>query len=455
MNLYKVNMSWIRWRPDKKGEDLEKGKRSEEVSDIIDRMPTTFGNRVAVAVVIFAILLFFSGWIIRYPDVVTGAIKINSNMAPVKLIANAQGKIHLNKKQTQAPVKEGEYIAVIQNPARTGDVVLVDSLLAVFDPNDPEEYLPGIKGLFPEKISLGELNLKYYTFLSALKSQCSYREGNVYDQQKESLKDDIRWRKIIREEIQSILETTTDNAEIAQKWMEKYSSLKEGLVATYEYEVDRSRSDYLSAKQNAQSLSRESASIGMQITESENRLLQLEIEKGERERQLSLDLLSSYHDLVDNIKLWESRYVLKSPFDGQLEFLNFWVDEQFVQAGEELFSIVPQETTVVGQMLLPAAGAGKVRLGDEVIVKLDNYPFREFGAIKGVVEYISLIASEQRSESSKVNTYLVQVSMPDGLTTNYGESLDFKYEIAGVGEIIVKKRRLIERLFDNLRFRTR
>jgi multidrug resistance efflux pump len=446
-------MNWIGWKRNKKSEP-EKGKRSEEVSDIINRMPTSFGNWVAIAVVIFTFLLFFFGWIIKYPDVVAGAIKINSNVTPVKLITNTSGKIHINGHQAQDIVKEGDYIAVIHNPAATKDVVTVEYLLHEFDPNDPATQSQS-NVLFPEKVSLGELNLKYYTFLSALKSSSGYYENNVFEQQKISILDDIRWKKVILTEIDSILQTSFDNVEIARKWLDRYSSLKEELVATYEYEVDRSKTDYLSARQNEQSLRRESAALQMQITESENRLAQLQIEKNEKERQLSLDLLSSYHDLIDNIKLWESKYVLKAPFDGKLEFLNFWVDEQFVQAGEGLFSIVPKETVAVGQMMLPANGAGKVRIGDEVIVKLDNYPFREFGSITGKVEYISLITNEYQMDANTINTYLVTVNLPDGLTTNYGEQLDFKYEIAGIGEIIVKKRRLIERLFDNLKFRTR
>jgi len=41
------------------------------------------------------------------------------------------------------------------------------------------------------------------------------------------------------------------------------------------------------------------------------------------------------------------------------------------------------------------------------------------------------------------------------LTTNYGETLDFRHEIGGTADIVVKERRLIQRLFDNLKYRTR
>ncbi|CAK7028701.1 MAG: hypothetical protein PARBA_01208 [Parabacteroides sp.] len=425
--------------------------RSEEVSDIIDRMPTAFSKWVAAAIILFTILLFFFGWFIKYPDVVTGQVKINSNAGPVKLPAHISGKINILGFKAQDAVKEGDYIAVIQNSAKTEDVQLVGSLIKQFDPNNTILFNQAVK-IFPEKVSLGEFNIKYYSFLSTLKNSTDYYKDNIYDQQRISLQNGIKWKGNILKETEQALEISKDNMEITEKWLNKYSSLNKEIVTTYELEIDRSKAEYLSAKQNNQNLIKEIASIRMQIAESENRLSQLTIEKNEKERQMQLDLLASYHDLHDQIKQWEQTYVLKSPFDGQVEFLKFWTDGQFVQAGEEVFGIVPKENVVLGQVLLPAMGAGKVKEGAKVSIKLDDYPYAEFGSIKGIVKSISLITNEHKTSQSNINTYLVMVDMPDGLITNYGNKLDFKYEIGGQADIIVKDRRLIERLFDNIKF---
>jgi multidrug resistance efflux pump len=432
----------------------DNSRRSEEVSDIIDRMPTAFSKWVATAIVVFSILLFVFGWAIKYPDVVTGQIKINSNMSPVKLPAHVSGKINILGFKAQDTVKEGEYIAVIQNPANTDDVQKIASLMNQFDPNESGTFDRAVT-LFPEKVSLGELNMKYYSFLSSLKSIIDYFDDNVYEQQQISLADGIRWRKKILDETKNALSISTENLEISEKWLDKYSSLNKDLVSTYEFEIDRSRIELLSAKQNNQNLVKEIASVEMQITESENKLSQLSVERKEKERQLHLDLFASYHELNDQIKQWEQTYVLKAPFDGQVEFLKFWTDDQFVQAGEDVFGIVPKENTILGQVLLPAMGAGKVKVGSNVTIKLDDYPYAEFGSVKGVVRSISLITNEYKTSQSNVNTYLVLVDMPDGLITNYGDKLDFKYEIGGQADIIVKDRRLIERLFDNIKFSTK
>lgn len=432
----------------------DNSNRSEEVSDIIDRMPTSFSKWISVAVIIFTILLFVFGWVIKYPDVVTGQIKINSNAAPVKLLAHTSGKIDILDITPQDNVKEGDYLAVIQNAAKTKDVQNIAAMISGFDPSESKTFKQ-VSIQLPEKVSLGELDMKYYSFLSSLKSITDYLEHNIHEQQQISLQDDIKWRKKILNETEKSLNISNENLQISEKWFKRYSSLDKNIVSTYEYETDRSRIELLSVKQSNQNLIKEIASIEMQITESENRLSMLLVERKEKERQLHLDLFASYHDLNDQIKQWEQNYVLKAPFDGQVEFLRFWVNGQFIQAGEEVFGIVPKKNVILGQVLLPAVGAGKVKIGSKVSIKLDDYPYNEFGAIRGVVKSISLITNKSQVAQSSINTYLVLVDMPNGLVTNYGDKLDFKYEIGGVADIIVKDRRLIQRLFDNIKFSTK
>lgn len=153
--------------------------------------------------------------------------------------------------------------------------------------------------------------------------------------------------------------------------------------------------------------------------------------------------------------LGRATYVFKAPFTGRVEFLNFWVDDRFIQSGEEVFSIVPRNTNTIRQVLLPAAGAEKVAPGCKVNIKLDNYPYMEYGSIEGSVASISLITRKEQIQQGSIDTYLILVDLPQGLTTNYGERLDFKYEIGGTADIIVRERRLIQRLFDNLKYRTK
>lgn len=425
--------------------------RSEEIADIIDRMPITFGRWVAIAVIAFTTLLLLFGWIIKYPDIVTGQIKINAQNATIRLVANTSGNLHLLCGKAQDNIKRGDYIAVIQNSASTEDIRKV---LSIIDGKDlTEKQLLLLVDSFPNEVSLGEVSLKYYTFLAALKSKADHLKRNVYQKQKDNLLADIEWRNRIIEDAKKILDATQNRLQVSQKWLERYKSLNKKEIATYEFEVDQMNNNYLALIQEVQNCKKEISATRMQIADNYHALERLDIEQKEKERELLVDILSSFQDLKANLTIWEQKYAFKAPFTGKVEFLKFLAEGQFLQSGEEVFGIIPIENHIFGQVLLPANGAGKVKEQTKVSVKLDNYPYMEYGYIDGVVSSISLVSQPLKTENNTVETYLINVELPDGLTTNYGEHLDFKYEIGGTADFIVKERRLIERLFDNLKKR--
>ena len=350
-------------------------------------------------------------------------------------------------------MKKGEYVAVVQNPASTEDVQKIADIMGKISMEDVQ--LPTFRDSFPDKMSLGEINSQYYAFLAALKAWCDYMSRNVYEKQKDNIAAGIQWKKEIVGEAEEARKAAKDRMDVAQKWLKRYTSLDRQQIATYEYETDQVKNNYLTTVQEVQNINREISSTRMQITEAYHQLEQLEIEQKEKERNLQVELLSTYQSLRSNIAAWEQKYVLKAPFDGRVEFLKFIADGQFVEAGESIFGIIPKENHIYGQVLLPASGAGKVKQNSKVVIKLENYPYMEYGYIEGYVSSISLVTQTQKTEKSTVETYLINVELPNGLTTNYEEVLDFKYELGGTADMIVKDRRLIERLFDNLRYRTK
>ena len=61
--------------------------------------------------------------------------------------------------------------------------------------------------------------------------------------------------------------------------------------------------------------------------------------------------------------------------------------------------------------------SGKVKPGQKVNIKLSGYPYLEFGMVRGVIKSISLVPSR--------DAYIIEIDLPDGLTTLYGMKLDF------------------------------
>lgn len=86
--------------------------------------------------------------------------------------------------------------------------------------------------------------------------------------------------------------------------------------------------------------------------------------------------------------------------------------------GERVLTIIPEtKQNIIGKLLLPVRGSGKVKIGQKVNIKLLNYPYMEYGMLQGSIRNISLVLAE--------NFYSVEVEFLNGMTTNYGRELTF------------------------------
>ena len=427
-------------------------QRSEPVQDIIERMPNKFGLWITGIILMLIILLFTFGFIIQYPDTVTGSIVINAKYAPIKLVANVSGKLTSLKFKTKQEVGAGEYIAVIQNPARTEDMLKIKKLILNFNlnKNSYEKAFPG----FPNNVSLGDVNVKYYAFLNALNKAYDYEIGNLYEKQKKGLIHQIDQLTDLLKNYDRLKATKEKNMLLSKKIANRDSLLLSQKVST-EDDADHSNILFLNSKESYESIINDINNTEQNIDENKNKLQQLSIQNDDDESQMKLDVITSYGALKDEIAAWEQHYVFKSAMDGRVEFTKFWNNNQFVQAGEEAFTIVPKENKIIGQVNLPSEGAGKVKIGQKVIIKLDNYPFEEFGSVSGIVSSISLTKSIIKVNQNDIDTYLIEVTLPHGLTTNYNSKLEFKYEIKGTADIVSNQRNLLERFFDNLQYITK
>ena len=423
--------------------------RTEEVQDIINRMPMKFGYWISLIVLaIFAQLVLF-GYLIRYPDVVKGQVTVNTPVAPIKLVANSAGKLKLNHVQSQTPVSSGQVIAYIENATSYEDLQHIKSILESYDPTDFNNTEILFK--LPSKVALGELSSRYYNFYSSLQLMYNFNKDSLFDKQIKSLRNLYIHQRKEMENSYGRIYTNRNVEEYTYKFFKRDSLLYASQV-TAEADLDKSKLNYLNAQVGYSNARSSQIEAEKQAQQTLSKIAEVDLQKNEKRKELEVALLVAYNNLADNITAWDQRYLFKAPFNGTVQFLRFWTDQQFVQSNEPVFTVIPQASEPYGQAVLPAAGSGKVKIGQEVIAKLDDFPYNEFGSIKGVVSRISLTASTEKTSQGNLETYLVTVTFPAGLTTNYGKQLSFRHESKGTVEVITNDRRLIERLFDNLKY---
>jgi hypothetical protein len=175
--------------------------RTEEVASIIEKMPTRFGLIITGIVIGLTVLLFVFGWLIKYPEILIGQITVNTRQAPVKLLAVTAGNLILLQNKTGGTIKSGEYIAYIKNSAELKDVQLLDSLLQEVNIHSVSYHKQ--RNFFPETLSLGDLNSKYFTFLNALYQYLDYNDQQPFKVQKDINAKLLQMQKEMLEELKN------------------------------------------------------------------------------------------------------------------------------------------------------------------------------------------------------------------------------------------------------------
>ena len=79
----------------------------------------------------------------------------------------------------------------------------------------------------------------------------------------------------------------------------------------------------------------------------------------------------------------------------RISFFNVWTVNQNIKIGDDLFSVIPtQKQQFIGKCILPILNTGKLSIGQNVNIKLDNYPYNENGMLQGIITNISEVPNK-------------------------------------------------------------
>jgi len=102
-----------------------------------------------------------------------------------------------------------------------------------------------------------------------------------------------------------------------------------------------------------------------------------------------------------------------------------------------------KQDEVVVYAEVPSARGGKIKPGQKVNIKLDAYPYLEFGTLQGVTHNIEYIPGG--------NYYLVEVKILKNTITNNHKTIFLNERAPGVVEVITDNRSLMERILPFLK----
>lgn len=420
-----------------KEKDIE--LRSEEVQEILTKMPHWMIRWGSLVILFLLMSLFFVSWVIKYPDIITTQILITTNIPPEKIVARTSGKLEAILVNDRMTVSKNTPLAIIENVANYKDVFLLKSIVDTIEINKikfPFEKLKTAQlgeiesffAIFQKEIVANELNAKLQPYKV---------EGSAQSYEAKQLKE----RLGLLENQKSI----NQNELVLQKIdLDRYETLfKKGIIAAQE--IEKQRLIYLQSQKNYKSFLSSISQLKSSLNELNRNSKTTQINENKENINLERNVIQSFYQLKKVIKDWELNYVLRSSIDGKISFLQLWAANQTVNAGENVFAIIPTiESGYIGKVKAVAQNSGKIKVGQTVNIRLSNYPDREFGIIKGNIQAISLTPD-------KDGNLLINVSLPSGLTTSYKKQITFQQEMSGTADIVTEDLRLIERLLYQFR----
>lgn len=415
--------------------------RSEEVQEILTRVPHWMIRWGSLLFLCLIIMLLFISWFVKYPDVIVAQTVITTKIPPEKEYARITGKIDTIFVEDDQMIQAGQPLAILENTANFEDVFFLKSIV---------DTIGMANGVFEFPLSevpilfLGDIDAEYALFENSYVQYTLNKELQPYANQ-------LLANQISLSELQNRLEILLIQQELEKSGLDfKEAELNrnktlfdKGIISAQEYETKQL--GYIQAEQSFKNLNISISQNREAIAMAQKTATGTGIEKTRETMMLLKTLVQTFNQLKIAIETWEKSYILASNIDGKVAFMNYWSENQTVTQDDLVFTVIPSRNSAyIAKLQVPAQNSGKIKLNQKVNISLKNYPETEFGVLEGKVEEISQLPNKE-------GLYLIDVSLPDELVSSYGKKINFKQEMAGTANIITEDLRLMERFFYQLK----
>ena len=198
----------------------------------------------------------------------------------------------------------------------------------------------------------------------------------------------------------------------------------------------------------------EVAQLQAALTQKEAQARRTQLESQQQMQQLEVDItqlkakIAETKNLLTTAKTKLKQRFLYAPIDGVVSSLNARNKGAVVQPGQTVAEIAPQNAPLVLSANLPNREAGFVKVGMPVKIKLDAYPYQDYGIVSGKVTSIS---PDAKPDERLGPVYRVKVELDRNYVLVNNRRVQFKAGQTGNADIILRRRRIADILLDPIR----
>jgi multidrug efflux pump subunit AcrA (membrane-fusion protein) len=412
---------------------------SNEVQEIISNKPNwILRNGITLFFIIIASLIGVT-FFISYPDIVNGKAKLTSINAPKEVKTKTDGKLIKLIAEEGKLVKQHEILGFVESRADHNEVLLlsvsIDSLQNIVQRNETENILRYLTQSFQ---NLGEMQQAYQSFMQSFILFNQYLSSGYYLKKKKMLQSDVVYMQRLHANLVQQKMMQQEDVGLAKETFNSSKSLQEDkVISPLDYRNEKSK--YIGKALSIPQISSAIISNESNQHEKQKEILQLENDIAQQKSIFT----QSLHTLKTQLDDWKNKYLLIAPTAGKIAFTSFLQENQQLQNNQTICFINPENTQYFAEVYIPQSNFGKVKQGQKVLLKLPAYPFQEFGAVTGKLDFISSIATD--------TGYLAKVLLPNGLQTNYKKQVQYHEGLSAQAEIITEDLKLSDRLLNQLK----
>ncbi|MCW2260329.1 MULTISPECIES: HlyD family secretion protein [Sphingobacterium] len=413
---------------------MEEDIHSEDLHEIISKPPSWLLKRGITFIVLTLFMIFGLTFFISYPEVVHVSMKFNTSSAPKVLTGKVNGNLVKILIKDGVPVDKNTNIAYVESVADHDQILnLLDKMKQV---RSSTIELTDLKNIVtPTELELGELQNSYHNFYLAYLNYVAINKEGIYQKRKSFIQNEVKYINEQSQRIQQSFDLYKRELSLAEEEYAKYQILaekkvisqlelhqKEALLLSKRQSIPQMENTIISNQSNRLSKDKEMSEINNQMFEEEKKFYQ------------------SLNTFISDAENWKKQYVITSPSEGTLIYGDFLQENQLIKMGEELFYVNANKEDYYGEILIPQSKSSKVKIGQDVLIKVQSYPYQEYGYLRGKVHYISDIPIRDSVFFSKVT---LSRSEKDSV-------IKLKPGILADADIITEDQSIIERIWLNL-----
>jgi len=424
---------------DKEKKRIEIELRSDEFQEIVQQSPRWMIRSGISLIFGIIVLLLLGSYFFRYPDVINANIVVLSENPPAYLAARTTARIDSIIVSDQQIVSDNQIIAILESTANFEDAMKLKDMLLRMEPF--MLTFDTLSSIQPETdLQLGDIQSDYSSFVRLHNDYFAFLRLKLYPKKIKALRQQVAMNRIYYDRLWAQKQDMESDYRLASSQFKRDSLLQLNGVLS-DLDIEKSKTLFIQKKYNLNVARTKLAETQSSNLKLDQEVVDAEMEFADQKKKAQNSLIEAMNILKSRLAFWEQSFIIRTPIEGKVSFTNFWSKNQQVKKDEIVFTIIPEkQSQIIGRISLPVKGAGKVTVAQKVNIRFENFPYMEYGYIKGTVKNISLIPSNEN--------YIVEVELPQDLITNYNIPLKFSQEMKGSAEIITEDLRLIQRFIN-------